>query len=133
MDTFGFTLRFLQEDQKHWINYNFFGRKSHQPLIGAVEELGELTSIAGIEYNEHILELIKALGRCSHAHLKSEQGIRVNEKHLDNIKDAVADIIIFLCDYATAIGFDIHDEVEKTWNEVKKRDFKKFPKNGRTE
>lgn len=35
-------LRKLQEEQKPWVKHNFGDRPSWMPLLGAVEELGEL-------------------------------------------------------------------------------------------
>ncbi len=67
------TLRKLQEEQKPWVIHNFGDRPSWMPLLGLMEELGEL----------------------AHAHLKEAQGIRLEENHIENAKDAVADIVIF--------------------------------------
>lgn len=97
------TLKRLQEEQIPWQQHNFPGRDAYFPLLGAVEELGEL----------------------AHAHLKMLQGIRgtVIELHAKKV-DAVADIIIFLSDYCTANGIDLHSAVCETWAKVKTRDFK---------
>lgn len=96
------TLRELQEQQKPWVEHNFAPRPSWYPLLGAVEELGEL----------------------AHAHLKACQGIRLTENHEAAKRDAVADIIIFLADYCTAEGFDLQECVEVAWEQVRKRDWK---------
>jgi len=98
-------LRTVQREQRSWVAHNFGNRPSYYPLLGAVEELGEL----------------------AHSHLKQEQGIRMLEGHEENAKDAVADIIVFLCDYASARGWDIAEILKKTWNEVKQRDWKSDP------
>lgn len=98
----------IQEEQKAWVKHNFGDRPSWQPLLGAVEELGEL----------------------AHAHLKQAQGIRINEPHFENKKDAIADIIIYLCDYCTAENIDIEKVVLETWNKVKTRDWKNNNKTG---
>jgi len=75
-------------------------------LLGAVEELGEL----------------------AHAHLKQEQGIRgTAAEHEEKAKDAVADVVIFLSDYCSKRGFEFQAIIEKTWAEVKKRDWRKNP------
>lgn len=104
-----FTLKQLQEEQKPWVIHNFPGRKPYYPLLGAVEELGEL----------------------AHAHLKQEQGIRgTKAEHQEKKIDAVADVIIFLADYCTANDIDLHEAVEGTWEKVKKRDWKNDPVNG---
>ena len=100
----------IQKEQRPWVLHNFGGGRPMHSLLGVVEEVGEL----------------------SHAHLKMEQGIRgTKEEHQAAIRDAVADIVIFLCDYCTEMGIDLGEQVEKTWAEVKKRDFKKYPKTGR--
>ena len=95
----------LQAEQRPWVEHNFGKRPSYWPLLGAVEEIGEL----------------------AHAHLKAEQGIRTGEDHAANKKDAVADIIIYLADYCSAEGIDLQSVVEETWAEVKQRDWKKHP------
>ena len=101
------TLSRLQAEQAPWVLHNFGKRPSYWPLLGAVEELGEL----------------------AHAHLKAEQGIRTTEDHAANKIDAVADVVIYLADYCTAEGIDLQAAVEKTWEEVKLRDWKKSPAN----
>ena len=104
-----FTLRQLQEEQAPWVAHNFPGREPFYPLLGAVEELGELC----------------------HAHLKSLQGIRgTSEQHHADKIDAVADAIIFISDYCTANNIDLQSAVEETWAKVKLRDWKADPKNG---
>jgi NTP pyrophosphatase (non-canonical NTP hydrolase) len=112
------TLRQLQEEQKPWVAHNFPGGKPYRPLLGAVEEIGELC----------------------HAHLKDEQGIRGDADPViraaayrrDKI-DAIGDILIYLADYCTANGIDMQDALERTWTAVKQRDWVCFPKNGLTE
>ena len=100
-------LKKLQEEQKPWVKHNFGDRPSWQPLLGIVEELGEL----------------------AHAHLKDAQGIRTKEDHFKNKKDAIADIIIYLADYCNAEGIDLESTVQSVWDVVKKRDWKKNPDN----
>jgi len=101
----------LQAAQAPWVAHNFPGRESFYPLLGAVEELGEL----------------------AHAHLKALQGIRgTPEEHAAAAQDAVGDAVIFLADYCTARGWDFQEVVERTWAEVRLRDFRVYPKNGRT-
>lgn len=102
-------LKKLQEEQKLWVKYNFGIRPSWMPLLGAMEELGEL----------------------AHAHLKNAQNIRTNENHFENKKDAIADIVIYLSDYCTAEGIDFEETVKNTWNEVKKRDWIKNKETGK--
>lgn len=100
------TLRQLQEEQRPWQKHNFPTRKPYFPLLGVVEEIGEL----------------------AHAHLKAEQGIRGTKEELDaKAKDAVGDAIVFLTDYCSACGYDIQEIIEEVWAEVKQRDWKANP------
>jgi len=104
------TLRELQLELEPWQLHNFGHRPSWHPLMGVVEEVGEL----------------------AHSHLKSEQGIRTSEAHTSKAMDAIGDIVIYLADYCQAKGWDFDRIVEETWREVKKRDWKKYPENGLT-
>jgi NTP pyrophosphatase (non-canonical NTP hydrolase) len=88
-----------------------FGEKvgsGYQPLLGAMEELGEL----------------------AHAQLKSEQGIRMNEDHRANKIDAIADVIIYLADYCNGQGIDLEDALRTTWNQVRQRDWTRNKETG---
>lgn len=103
------SLRALQREQAPWVKRNFGDRPSWHPLLGVGEEYGEL----------------------SHAYLKAEQGIRgTPEEHRAAKVDAVADIVIFLCDYCTAEGIDLEDAVARTWEQVRKRDWTRDPQGG---
>jgi NTP pyrophosphatase (non-canonical NTP hydrolase) len=85
---------------------NFGPHPAWHPLLGAVEEIGEL----------------------AHSFLKAEQGIRgTKEEHEAAAKDAVADTIIYLADFCSCVGFDLEAIVDMTWDEVKRRDWKKNP------
>jgi NTP pyrophosphatase (non-canonical NTP hydrolase) len=101
----GIDLSTLQIDLEPWVAHNFGERPSWQPLLGLQEELGEL----------------------SHAYLKRAQGIRTNEDHNAGIRDAVADLVIFLADFCNAEGIDLEREVALTWAKVSQRDWKKNP------
>lgn len=101
----------FQTEMISWSSHNFPNAKPHEPLLGAVEELGEL----------------------SHAHLKMEQGIRgTKEEHHEAKGDAVADCIIFLMHYCILNGLDLENELRRAWGNVRHRDWIKFPKNGKT-
>lgn len=98
------TLNDLQEQLKPWTAHNFGDRPKHHPLLGIVEEVGEL----------------------SHAHLKDEQGIRgTKEKHHAKKVDALADILIFMADYANQECISLQDALDETWPKVRSRDWKK--------
>lgn len=101
----------IQSEMVTWQQHNFPGRGVHIPLLGAVEELGEL----------------------AHAHIKKEQNIRTNEDHDANKKDSIGDIFIYLIDYSNDHGYCLETVIQETWEHVKSRDWKKYPKNGRTE
>jgi NTP pyrophosphatase (non-canonical NTP hydrolase) len=97
------TFKQLQEEQKAWVKHNFPNRTFEDCFKGIVEEVGEL----------------------SHSLLKQNQGIRgTHEEHEALIKDAVGDIVVFLSDFCEARGYDFQTIVEKTWFEVKQRNWK---------
>ena len=103
------TFRELQEQQAVWAARNFGDTPPHRPLLGALEELGEL----------------------AHAHLKDEQGIRgTSEHHTAKKKDAIGDIIVYLADYCTRQGFSLQEAIELTWSEVSQRDWVANPQTG---
>jgi NTP pyrophosphatase (non-canonical NTP hydrolase) len=102
----------IQQEQATWAFFNFGPHNSTHALLGVTEEVGEL----------------------SHAHLKFLQGIRITPAQYEiKAKDAIGDIIIYLMDYCTANGWDLEDIVRDTWDTVKTRDWKTFPKNGVSE
>lgn len=96
-------LKQLQKEQGEWSKINFPDAKKYQPLLGLIEELGEL----------------------SHSHLKAEQGIRGTEaEHRVKIADAIGDMVIFLSAYCNQNDFDLESCVALTWQEVKRRNWK---------
>lgn len=101
-------LKRIQTEHKRWADINFGNIPTWQPLLGAVEELGEL----------------------AHAHLKQVQGIRTNEDHEAKAKDAVGDVVIYLIDYCNRRGFDFETIVRETWDHVRRRNWVKDPERG---
>ena len=93
----------LQEENATWVHKNFPGRPWYQPVLGLMEELGEL----------------------SHSTLKREQKIRLDELHNAKIKDAIGDIVIYLLDFCNTEGVLLSDCINVAWNEVKDRDWTK--------
>lgn len=79
-----FTLRQLQEEQRPWVLHNFGERPSWMPLMGVVEELGELVEAA-----------------------------TGSEDCLESVGDAIADCIIFLADYCTAMSWELQSIWER--------------------
>lgn len=108
-----FSLRRLQEEHRAWAWHNFPASDARNSLLGVMEEAGEL----------------------AHAHLKMVQGIHgvTAEVHRSKAKDAVGDIVVFLSDYCDRMDLDLQECVADTWAEVRTRDWKKYPKDGRTE
>jgi NTP pyrophosphatase (non-canonical NTP hydrolase) len=104
----------FQNKVTKWVKYNFSEtyQDKYKPLLGIVEEVGEL----------------------SHAHLKMEQGIRGTKcEHLDAKMDAIGDIMVYLADYCERNGLCLEDCVRTAWAEVERRDWIKFPQNGVSE
>lgn len=93
----------LQNEVNIWTHKNFPNQQKWHPLLGLSEEVGELC----------------------HAYLKREQSIRLEENHDDNIVDAVADIVIFLCNFCNANEINLEETVKRVWSEVKQRDWTK--------
>lgn len=101
-----FTFQALQDQVTVWSNENFGNQPSYRPLLGLVEEVGEL----------------------SHAHLKAEQGIRDTiEKLFAKKENAIGDIFVYGADYCAREGINLAQAIWKTWQEVSKRDWKKNP------
>jgi NTP pyrophosphatase (non-canonical NTP hydrolase) len=76
-----------QKEQKEWSEYNFPNRNPRDPMEGLIEELGEL----------------------SHSRLKARQGIRgTPEEHSEAEQDAIADMMIYLLDFANQSKHQIH-------------------------
>ena len=101
-------LKGIQEEVALWNKKNFPDAQPYQPLLGLAEEVGEL----------------------SHAHLKMEQGIRVAENHFMKKYDAIGDIIIYLAAYCYKNDIDLNAAFWYAWDQVKDRDWIKYPENG---
>lgn len=102
MEPLNGNLRELQRRHAVWVSHNFPNQRSHDGLLGAVEEVGEL----------------------AHAHLKGEQGIRHTPEEIDEMKqDAIGDIIVYLASYCNTNGFDLAVCLEDAWGRVEKRDW----------
>ncbi len=154
------TFRQLQSEQEEWSKHNFKERSAERAFEGLVEEYFELVdAIAEIDGNprppedgktyksdysssqqikrvaydpDPIRGIGVAIGRIAHGLLKKSQGIRGNEEdHLENVRDAVGDVIIYLADFCNRMGFDFQDIMETTWAEVKERNWVQFPLDGK--
>lgn len=96
-------LQSIQKEQAEWSKKNFGEQYTWEPLLGVVEEVGEL----------------------AHAHLKEHQNIRLNEQHEENAKDAIGDVVIYMLNYCNLRGFDLEEIIKETWNQVSKRNWTK--------
>jgi NTP pyrophosphatase (non-canonical NTP hydrolase) len=106
-----FSISDAQMDHDIWARRNFPTQYQHihQPLLGIVEEVGEL----------------------AHAHLKEEQGIRgTPEEHRIAAHDALGDIFIYMMSYANVRGWDLEHIIARTWAKVSKRDWVADPLRG---
>jgi NTP pyrophosphatase (non-canonical NTP hydrolase) len=65
----------LQEEQRPWVEWNFGPGQPHQPLLGMIEELGEL-------------------------------GRAIDREDTEDIRDSLADFVVFCADYCTKRGWD---------------------------
>ena len=77
------TLQEIQSELKVWTEFNFGKQTPDIPILGMIEELGEL----------------------SHAILKEKQGIRTSDFLADK-KDAIADLTIYALNYLNANDFE---------------------------
>lgn len=77
------TMHSLQVKLYAWQNYNFGPQPNNRLILGICEEVGELC----------------------HSSLKKFQGIRgTPEEHMENMKDAIGDIMIYTLNYLSGIG-----------------------------
>lgn len=86
-----------------------------------------------IDQGLFINTLLIAMGKIAHAHLKKAQNVRISEDHVANIKYNIAKSILILENYCAMENYNYAQTVEMVWNRVKQRDWKRFPKNGRSE
>jgi NTP pyrophosphatase (non-canonical NTP hydrolase) len=92
----------IQKEAFEWTDYNFPNAEKWEPLLGAVEELGEL----------------------AHAYLKMHQGIRGNaEQHLAEAQDAIGYVMIYLLHFCSMHGWSMARILNDTWEQVKQRDW----------
>lgn len=104
-------LKTIQKNQEIWAAKNFPQRQPWHALLGIGEEVGELF----------------------HAYLKYITKIRNgHEDFQEKARDAVGDMLIFTLDFCSQMGWDAETILGNTWHEVRKRNWKKFPLNGRT-
>lgn len=98
-----FTLKQLQEEQGPWVLHNFGDRPAWQPLLGLVEELGELSEA---------VEQYKAAGALSPSVRDLLNLDPLHYKHA--IEDALADTVIFMSDFCNSMEIDMETMVSKS-------------------
>lgn len=102
-------LRKIQPEIALWREKNFPTSGMIHQFMGMVEELGEL----------------------SHAILKDQQGIRGASEA--EAMDAVGDLLIYTINFCSTLGWDTEEILQKTWDQVKERDWIDYPKDGVSE
>lgn len=123
-------LDILQERVAEWVSRNFGSQPAHRPLLGSLEEIGELAD-SSLLLIIPLLKMLVSGGKLAHAQLKKEQGIRKGEERFkSDAADAVGDIVIYLADYCDKSGLSLQDCVERTWTTVRERDWTKRPETG---
>jgi len=83
-----------QEEVSAWSRHNFGEQTAERPLLGMIEELGEL----------------------AHPVLKQAQGIRVNEHRREQVIDAVGDLVIYSLDFCGRAGYDAAEAYQTAWD-----------------
>lgn len=109
------SLRVIQREIREWSLRNFGQQVSK--ATGA--ELGSISPLLGIGEEN---------GELCHVVLKRHQGIRGYDddaKYQSERDDAIADILVYLCDFANRENVDLLDVLNKTWSKVQKRDWEK--------
>jgi NTP pyrophosphatase (non-canonical NTP hydrolase) len=120
----------LQEEVAQWAAQNFPTRNTNKRLIGMTEEIGEF-AFQKLEELLPFIHMVRQLGRVAHHHNKQLDGIRGSyEFHDEKIQDALGDIFLFMTDYCELKEWKIADVIQKTWNEVKQRDWIENPLSG---
>lgn len=81
--------------------YHGYPLDSIPPLLGMAEELGELCRVVGR----------RSQGR----------GYEIDDDAYKAKEDALADLLVFMCDYATREGIVLNEVLDKVWEKVQKR------------
>lgn len=147
------TLEKLQEEVHEWSLRNFPNNKPHHPLLGIVEECGELhDSISKEEVEDAIADCViymadycarnglkltdtgiepsNGLRWLCHYHLKGEQGIRYPANEITALKqESINKLVATLKKQCEYDHIDFYGAITKTWLKVKQRDWQKNPLN----
>lgn len=72
---------------------------------------------------DNVLGMIEETGELAHAILKRKQGIRVNENHDTEIRDAIADIALFLFGFVRKRYLRIEDVTKEASHYIRRRNW----------
>lgn len=103
----------LQAKQEAWSIRNFPNRNPDHPLLGVIEEVGELAeafTISDADYDNRvqlIVEMAAQLGRLAHVTLKQIQKIRKASATAEREAAALDQLSDILETYATVIGHEV--------------------------
>ena len=115
----------IQKSVGEWAQRNFGNNQSKHPIDNNIGPMGSLCPLLGI---------IEEVGELAHCVLKAHQGIRGfndSEKYLTERDDALGDILIYLCDFATREGVNLQETLNKVFHRVVlKRNWVENPHNG---
>ncbi len=113
------TLQQIQDEIREWADRNFKDNQSKAPGVTYGTPLGSIAPLLGI---------VEEVGELSHCVLKRHQGIRgydENDKYFTERDDALADIMVYLCDFAGREKVDLDYVLNKVWAKVQLRDWQK--------
>jgi NTP pyrophosphatase (non-canonical NTP hydrolase) len=116
------SLRQIQQEIAEWSQRNFGDNVSKAPGFTYSHPLGSLCSLLGIGEES---------GELYHVVLKRLQGIRGyddDQKYYEERDDAIADLLVYLCDFSSRERVDLQEVLNKVWEKVQKRDWEKNKK-----
>jgi hypothetical protein len=96
----------LQEEIGHW-SYMQFGKPKGKSLAQHML----------IDTNDPLMGVVEEIGELHHAVLKQKQEIRTSENYEEKEKDALGDLLICLLDYCHRRGFSASEILKHTWEE----------------
>lgn len=101
--------------------------------LATIVELSKSTFIDFTFEDRLLLSMAVIIGKFNHCHLKIEQNIRNNEKLQSDLVCHLATIIAYLNCFLVEYEMTLDECISFAWIEVRSRDWKKYPKNGKTE
>lgn len=109
-------LQKIQTERAKWAARNFPNAGALHHIAGLAEEVGELAHAV----------LKMAPGTAGDTAIRGEK-----DAHLEAAADAVGDTIIYLLGICSDLGLDASECLDTAWDEVKHRDWVKYPTNGK--